>query len=296
MSKHTGKHSAVIARPKNSLSDTAKKIHPTHRVLGALALSPILFLALPQAHADVVSQDAVVTTEDAHSLDNKPYVTQEAITVASAETGDSTDTFGNTITTSNTIKAESAPKPKPKPKPKPEVKKESKPKTEEKKAEKAEAPSENKETDEKEAEPQGEVKSEPAIPEAKKAETQPAENSAPDSDDSSSTRSKIIEEAKKHIGVPYKWGGTTPSGFDCSGYTQYVYNSVGVGIPRTSSAQRNAGTEISKDEAEIGDLIWMPGHIGIYAGDGMMYHAPHTGSTVRLAKIWTSSYTVLRML
>lgn len=291
MSKHTGKHSVVIAKPKNNLSGTVKKMHPTHRVIGALALSPILFLALPQAHADVVSQDAVVTTEDAHSLNNQPYVTQEAITVAS-DTGDSTDTFGNTISTSNTIKAESAPKPKPKPK------KESKPKTEDKreKAEKKEEPSKDKVKDEKKAEPQGEVKSEPDAHEAKKAETQPAENATSDSDDSSSTRSKIIEEARKHIGVPYKWGGTTPSGFDCSGYTQYVYNSVGVGIPRTSSAQRNAGTEISKDEAEIGDLIWMPGHIGIYAGDGMMYHAPHTGSTVRLAKIWTSSYTVLRVL
>ncbi|HLR44475.1 MAG TPA: NlpC/P60 family protein [Brevibacterium sp.] len=88
-------------------------------------------------------------------------------------------------------------------------------------------------------------------------------------------RAAIIAEAKKHMGVPYRWGGTSPdSGWDCSGYTQYVYGKNGIDLPRTTGAQKNAGEVISEKEAKPGDLVWVPGHIGIISETkGQMYDA-----------------------
>ena len=87
-------------------------------------------------------------------------------------------------------------------------------------------------------------------------------------------RAAVIAEAKKHMGVPYRWGGTSPSGWDCSGYTQYVYGKNGIDLPRTTGAQRNAGKVISAKEAKPGDLVWIPGHIGIISETkGQMYDA-----------------------
>ena len=78
----------------------------------------------------------------------------------------------------------------------------------------------------------------------------------------------VLQIAYRYLGVPYVYGGTTPSGFDCSGFTQYVYAQLGVSLPRTSSAQRYAGTVVSAAAARPGDLMWYPGHIGIYIGGG----------------------------
>lgn len=88
-------------------------------------------------------------------------------------------------------------------------------------------------------------------------------------------RDAIIATAKKHLGVKYRWGGTSPStGWDCSGYTQYVYKQNGIDLPRTTSAQRGAGKVIKASEAKPGDLVWVPGHIGIISeSKGMMYDA-----------------------
>ena len=88
-------------------------------------------------------------------------------------------------------------------------------------------------------------------------------------------RDAIIKEAKKHLGVKYRWGGTSPkTGWDCSGYTQYVYGKNGIDLPRNTSAQRNAGTVVSAKNAKPGDLVWVPGHIGIVSETkGMMYDA-----------------------
>lgn len=77
-----------------------------------------------------------------------------------------------------------------------------------------------------------------------------------------------MDIAFRYVGTPYAYGGASPSGFDCSGFTWYVFQQAGISIPRSSSAQRNAGTHISASEARPGDLVWWPGHIGIYLGDG----------------------------
>ncbi|MCP2281552.1 NlpC/P60 family protein [Promicromonospora umidemergens] len=107
--------------------------------------------------------------------------------------------------------------------------------------------------------------------------------------------SAVVSIAMRYLGVPYVWGGTTPSGFDCSGFTSYVYAQVGIDLPRTSSAQRYAGTPVSWAEAQPGDMIWTPGHIAIYAGDGMQIEAPVPGKSVRYTSIWQSSPTFIRV-
>ncbi|WP_129339357.1 C40 family peptidase [Cellulomonas endophytica] len=108
--------------------------------------------------------------------------------------------------------------------------------------------------------------------------------------------SSVVEIAAQYIGVPYVYGGTTPAGFDCSGFTSYVFRQLGVELPRTSSAQRGAGTVVSASEARAGDLIWSPGHISIYAGDGMQIDAPRPGKTIQLRSIWQSSPVFIRVL
>jgi cell wall-associated NlpC family hydrolase len=112
----------------------------------------------------------------------------------------------------------------------------------------------------------------------------------------SASRANIMGVAARYVGTPYRYGGTTPSGFDCSGYVQYVFKQVGVSLPRTSSAQGSAGTRVSRSEAQPGDLVYKPGHIGIYAGDNMMYDSPHTGEVVQLREIYSSEFVFVRVL
>lgn len=103
----------------------------------------------------------------------------------------------------------------------------------------------------------------------------------------SGANSTILAIAARYIGTPYSYGGASPSGFDCSGYTQYVYGQAGISLPRTSGGQGSGGRRISASEARPGDLVWSgSGHIGIYAGGGMMYDAPRSGKTVQKRSIW----------
>jgi len=105
----------------------------------------------------------------------------------------------------------------------------------------------------------------------------------------------FIGSARAMIGVSYTTAGSTPAGFDCSGLTQWAYAQVGIHIPRTSWAQRNAGTVIPRSQAQPGDLIWTPGHIGIYTGGNMQIDSPTLGSTVSERGIWQSNPVFLRM-
>ena len=90
-----------------------------------------------------------------------------------------------------------------------------------------------------------------------------------------SIKSEVIDIAKSYIGVPYVWGGTTPSGFDCSGFIRYVFEKVGINLPRISADQYNAGTKVSKADLQPGDLVFFEKtynkagitHSGIYIGN-----------------------------
>ncbi|GAA4629075.1 C40 family peptidase [Cellulomonas oligotrophica] len=105
----------------------------------------------------------------------------------------------------------------------------------------------------------------------------------------------VLEVAARLVGTPYVSGGTTPAGFDCSGFTSYVYAQLGVSLPRTSSAQRYAGTVVSRAEAQPGDLMWSPGHIAIYAGGNQMIDSPRPGKTVQFRTIWQSNPVFIRI-
>jgi cell wall-associated NlpC family hydrolase len=106
-----------------------------------------------------------------------------------------------------------------------------------------------------------------------------------------SRASRAARVAKRYIGVPYRYGGSTPRGFDCSGYTKYVYGKVGRNLPRRASLQRRATTRIK--HPRIGDLVFFHNrngsvyHVGIYAGNRSVWHAPYPGKRVKREHIWT---------
>lgn len=95
-----------------------------------------------------------------------------------------------------------------------------------------------------------------------------------------SKRQKIVAAVISKLGCEYKWGAVGPKTFDCSGLTRYCYRQAGVSIPRTSYYQKKSGTVIKLSQAKAGDLVWRPGHIGIYVGNGKVIHAPQTGKRV----------------
>ncbi len=99
---------------------------------------------------------------------------------------------------------------------------------------------------------------------------------------------QIVSNAEQYLGVPYVWGGTSPSGFDCSGLVQYVHREAGISIPRTSYYQRFGGKGVSIENALPGDVVCYNGHVGLYIGGGQMIHAPQTGDVVKVASIYTS--------
>ncbi len=98
--------------------------------------------------------------------------------------------------------------------------------------------------------------------------------------------SAVLAEASRYAGIMYVYGGDDPSGFDCSGYTQYVFKRLGVVLPRVVSQQRAATTPISSPS--VGDLVfWGTGHVAIYAGDGYIYDSGRTGLPVQKRKMFS---------
>ncbi len=117
---------------------------------------------------------------------------------------------------------------------------------------------------------------------------------------SSDTRSEIISYAKTLLGVKYKYGGTSPStGFDCSGYTSYVFSKFGISLSHSSKTQSTQVTKISKSDLLPGDLVFFSnsssggkvGHVGIYIGDGKFIHSSSPGSDVRIDSMSSTYYS-----
>jgi peptidoglycan DL-endopeptidase CwlO len=100
--------------------------------------------------------------------------------------------------------------------------------------------------------------------------------------------------ALQYLGVPYVWGGASPSGFDCSGLVMYVYAQLGISLPHYTVSQWNVTMPISTSEMQPGDLVFFDGlgHVGIYIGGGQFVDAPHTGSVVRIDSLsgWGGSF------
>ena len=113
--------------------------------------------------------------------------------------------------------------------------------------------------------------------EAKKQETTHTETSKT----SSNSGESVVSYAKQFIGTKYTYGGTSPStGFDCSGFTSYVYKHFGVSLPRTSGGQSGVGTAVTKANLQVGDLVIYSGHVAIYLGGGNVIHSPRPGKSV----------------
>jgi cell wall-associated NlpC family hydrolase len=109
-----------------------------------------------------------------------------------------------------------------------------------------------------------------------------------------------VATGARYLGVPYRWGGTDPStGLDCSGFVQRVYRDLGVELPRVSRDQARIGQPIeSINAAKPGDIVAFGepvNHVGIYAGNGMMIHSPHTGSSVRFERVYDSPSAIRRV-
>ncbi len=107
---------------------------------------------------------------------------------------------------------------------------------------------------------------------------------------------QVAAYALNYVGVPYVYGGNTPEqGFDCSGYVKYVYAKVGIEIARVAADQANQGVEVSREELQIGDLVFfkMDGaidHVGLYLGGGVFIHSPKPGESVRVDNLDDNYY------
>ena len=115
------------------------------------------------------------------------------------------------------------------------------------------------------------------------------------------THSSVVSIAERYLGVPYVWGGASPSGFDCSGLVMYVFAQVGVSLPHNAAAQYGYGSPVSRSDLQPGDLVFFNGlgHVGIYVGGGSFIHAPHTGDVVKISGMsgwYASTYVGARRI
>lgn len=108
---------------------------------------------------------------------------------------------------------------------------------------------------------------------------------------------RVVQIAEQYLGIPYVYGGSTPAGFDCSGFTSYVFKQLGYSLYRSSYQQINNGVPVSKSELQPGDLLLFKRqgasrihHVGIYVGDGMMIHSPQTGDVIKYTSIVSGYY------
>ncbi len=108
----------------------------------------------------------------------------------------------------------------------------------------------------------------------------------------------VVELAKKYLGIPYVYGGTSPSGFDCSGFVYFLYKNMGVTLNRVAADQMKNGTWVPVNALQPGDIVGFANksgyinHVGIYAGNGMMIHSPQTGDVVKYESIVTGNYSM----
>lgn len=106
----------------------------------------------------------------------------------------------------------------------------------------------------------------------------------------------VVNQAQQFLGTPYKWGGESPqTGFDCSGFAQWLYEQQGISLPRTTYQQIKVGAKVGIDELGVGDLVFFgskkdPHHEGIYIGNGQFIHAPHTGDVIKISSLREGYY------
>jgi cell wall-associated NlpC family hydrolase len=102
-----------------------------------------------------------------------------------------------------------------------------------------------------------------------------------------SIASRAVAIARTQLGVPYQWGGASPSGFDCSGLVSWVYGRLGISLPHNAAALYGVGRPVSRSALRPGDLLFFSGlgHVGLYIGRGRMIHAPQSGERVEVQSL-----------
>ncbi|MFW2488255.1 NlpC/P60 family protein [Clostridium chromiireducens] len=128
----------------------------------------------------------------------------------------------------------------------------------------------------------------------------PRVNASRGTTSASASGNNVIAYASNFLGTPYLWGGTSPStGFDCSGFTQYVFAHFGISLGRTTYDQINDGYGVSRDELQAGDLVFFgkggdPTHMGIYIGNNTYIHSPRTGDVLKISPMTRTDYITAR--
>lgn len=106
-----------------------------------------------------------------------------------------------------------------------------------------------------------------------------------------SQTTNLVDYAKTLLGTPYRAGGATPSGFDCSGFMYYVFKNAGIDLPRSSKDMATVGQRITKSELQVGDMVFFAhsgtriNHVGMYVGNGKFIHSPSSGKTVEITAL-----------
>ena len=119
--------------------------------------------------------------------------------------------------------------------------------------------------------------------------------------DATTYQSGLVNEAARHRGAPYQYGAAGPSRFDCSGFTMYVFARFGRSLPHNAAQQYTRTHHVAKSRLAVGDLIFFRNssgrisHVALYAGNGKMWHSPHSGDVVKLAAVYSSNYVVGRI-
>lgn len=106
----------------------------------------------------------------------------------------------------------------------------------------------------------------------------------------SATAQAAVNAALSRLGMPYTWAASGPNSFDCSGLMKWAYSQAGVSLPHSSGAQSKSGTQLAVSAAAPGDILWMPGHVGMYIGNGQVVHAPTTGDVVKVVPVSSMSW------
>lgn len=136
--------------------------------------------------------------------------------------------------------------------------------------------------------PAGAVAPAPPAAPAVSASVVPVAVTAPAADPAAAVRASAVQVALSKIGSPYRWGGTGPSSFDCSGLVSWAFAQAGVQVPRTSRAQAQTGAPVSRANLQPGDLVFFYSpvrHVGIYIGNGQMVHSSTSGKPVAVTDI-----------
>jgi peptidoglycan DL-endopeptidase CwlO len=105
-------------------------------------------------------------------------------------------------------------------------------------------------------------------------------------------RPRVVAIALRYLGTPYRWAGSSPGGFDCSGFVMYVYGRIGIGLPHNSAMLWGIGRPVDRNDLQPGDLVFFNGlaHAGIYTERGRFVHSPHSGEVVKISRLSESPY------